>query len=211
MLIEDITLPRGLLTRATANLPDQQLTVLLGANGSGKSTLLNRLAQKLPQAAYLPQHNQVYDEISVSDLLDLGAQRTNTPLSIDVITALDLNELLSSNLEVLSGGQQQRVWLAFVLLQNAPVILLDEPLNALDLRYQKSLFKLLPQLKVNILLVVHDLNYARQLADWVWVLHEHKLLEGTPSTLLTVDKLSTIFATPVTEVQATDGTTFLRI
>lgn len=211
MLIEEITLPRGLLTHARVSLPEQQLTVLLGANGSGKSTLLKYLAQKIPQAAYLPQHNQVYDEITVTDLLALGAQRAQIPLAIDLIMALDLQELLTSNLQGLSGGQQQRVWLAFVLIQNAPVVLLDEPLNALDLRYQKRLFELLSQLKTKVLIVVHDLNYARQLADWVWMLHEKTLIEGTPTKLLTADKLSEIFATKITELHAIDGTSFLQV
>lgn len=210
MFIKDITLPNGLLTNAQMTLPSNKITVLLGQNGSGKSTLLAHLAQQWPEAAYLPQRNLVYDELTVGDLLALGQQRAKIALPIDIVASLELAPLLNKNLQQLSGGQQQRAWVAFILLQNAPIILLDEPLNALDLRYQQRLLTLLPQLSAQILLVVHDLNYARTIADWVWLLNQQQLTEGLPVQLLTATRLTEVFTTTITEMQAIDGTTFLK-
>ncbi len=107
-------------------------------NGVGKSTLLAELARRLPEAAYLPQKNDIYDDISVQAVLALGQQRATQPTCLDVVAAFDLASLLKTAMRTLSGGQQQRVWLAFMLVQQAPILLLDEPLAALDLRYQNG-------------------------------------------------------------------------
>lgn len=205
MLIKEITLPRNLLQVSQATLPDQQITVLLGPNGSGKSTLLAYLATHLPECAYLPQQNQSYDALSVDDLLALGQQRATSPLTIDIVAELELAPLLAKQVNQLSGGQQQRVWIAFILLQNAPVILLDEPLNGLDLRYQQRLLQLLPQLKTTILMVVHDLNYAYRIADWIWLVSAATLNEGQPSNIMTTTDLTATFATPVSLHHTVDG------
>ncbi|MEN2370351.1 ATP-binding cassette domain-containing protein [Leuconostoc lactis] len=138
MKINDLTLPRDLLHEQTVCWPDQGITVMLGQNGVGKSTLLAELARRLPEAAYLPQKNDIYDDISVQAVLALGQQRATQPTCLDVVAAFDLASLLKTAMRTLSGGQQQRVWLAFMLVQQAPILLLDEPLAALDLRYQNG-------------------------------------------------------------------------
>lgn len=211
MLIKNITLPRDLLTLSEAVLPDKQITVLLGPNGSGKSTLLAQLATQIPDCAYLPQRNQSYDALTVGDLLALGQQRADTPVAVDVVAELELTPLLAKDVSQLSGGQQQRVWLAFVLLQNAPVILLDEPLNALDLRYQKRVLDLLPKLATTILVVVHDLNYAYQIADWVWLFTAGEITTAHPATIMTAPTLTAAFATPVVVDQTVSGEVIFRI
>lgn len=198
MEFKQVTLPRDLLTAETLHLPDGQITVLLGENGSGKSTLLAELAQRVPASSYLPQKNVMYDAMLVADLLALGQSRAAAGLAIDVIDALALEPLLARDVQSLSGGQQQRVWLAFVLLQNAPLVLLDEPLAALDLRYQKQVLALLPKLETTILVVLHDLNQAAQVADFVWLLREQQVFWGPVNELLTVDELSQTFSVTVT-------------
>ena len=201
MEFKQVTLPRDLLTAETLHLPDGQFTVLLGENGSGKSTLLAELAQRVPASSYLPQKNVMYDAMLVADLLALGQRRAAAGLAVDVIAALALEPLLARDVQSLSGGQQQRVWLAFVLLQNAPLVLLDEPLAALDLRYQKQVLALLPKLETTILVVLHDLNQAAQVADFVWLLREQQILAGPVNELLTADELSQTFSVPVTRLR----------
>ncbi|HEY4400169.1 MAG TPA: ABC transporter ATP-binding protein [Lactobacillaceae bacterium] len=198
MEFKQVTLPRDLLTAEMLNLPDGQITVLLGENGSGKSTLLAELAQRVSASSYLPQKNVMYDAMLVADLLALGQSRATAGLAVDVIAALALEPLLARDVQSLSGGQQQRVWLAFVLLQNAPLVLLDEPLAALDLRYQKQVLALLPKLKTTILVVLHDLNQAAQVAEFVWLLREQQILAGPTNELLTADELSQTFSVTVT-------------
>lgn len=211
MQIKAITLPHDLLKAGEVSLPTNGITVLVGRNGSGKSTLLQYLAHWYPKAAYLPQSNQIYDELTVAELLEIGSARAASPLTVDVLAALELADLMATDLRNLSGGQQQRVWLAFCLVQNAPLVLLDEPLNALDLRYQQRLLALLTQIAAQFIVVIHDLNYARQLGVWSWLLHDRQLLEGTPQELLTAERLSAVFATPIRLVTANDGTEFLQM
>ncbi|ANY10963.1 ABC transporter ATP-binding protein [Leuconostoc lactis] len=197
MKINDLTLPRDLLHEQTVCWPDQGITVMLGQNGVGKSTLLAELARRLPEAAYLPQKNDIYDDISVQAVLALGQQRATQPPSLDVIAAFDLAPLLKMAMRKLSGGQQQRVWLAFMLVQQAPILLLDEPLSALDLRYQKRLTQILVTAQTSVIMIVHDLNYAQRVADWIWVMHEQTILAGMPKEMLTDTLLSAVFQTTI--------------
>lgn len=212
MQIKGLNLPSKLIQQTTVTIPDQQITVVIGQNGVGKSTLLNALARRVPEAAYLPQKNQVYDEISVQALLALGQQRAQLASTEEAIwSALDITPLLHCSMTQLSGGQQQRVWLAFVLLQQAPLVLLDEPLTALDLRYQKRLAELLVALNVSAVMVVHDLNYAQKIADWVWLLHNHNLVAGTPEVILQADLLSDAYQTLVQQRITQDGISYFEV
>lgn len=205
MKINDLTLPRGLLHEQTVCWPDQGITVMLGQNGVGKSTLLAELARRLPEAAYLPQKNDIYDDISVQAVLALGQQHATQPTRLDVVAAFDLAPLLKTAMRTLSGGQQQRVWLAFVLVQQAPILLLDEPLAALDLRYQKRLTQLLVTTQTSVIMIVHDLNYAQRVADWVWIMHEQTVIAGTPTEMLNDALLSAVFQTTIQHQVTVDG------
>lgn len=208
MKIKNISLERRLLTQAQGYLADNGVTVLLGRNGSGKTTLFNYLAKRYPESAYLPQYNRVYDELLVAELLELGQARAVNPLKIDIINQLELTSLMTNNIQKLSGGQQKRVWLAFVLLQNAPIVLLDEPLAGLDLRYQHKLLALLRLLTSRVLISVHDINYAQYLADWIWILDDHYLSEGNANDMLQPKYLSNVFQTPIVQRMLNDGSTF---
>jgi iron complex transport system ATP-binding protein len=186
-------------------LMDGQVTVLLGLNGSGKSTLLATLAQQQPhKIAYLPQRNLVYDALTVRDLLDIGAQRAQQALDIDVVAQLGVTDLLLQNIQELSGGQQQRVWLAFTFLQNMPVVLLDEPMTGLDLAYQQVLLRLMRQLTqrgTTILAVLHDVNQAGHVADAIWYVTEKTLIQGSADELLTVDHLQKVLQVELVVIQ----------
>ena len=114
-----------------------------------------------------------------------------------MVAAFDLAPLLKMAMRTLSGGQQQRVWLAFMLVQQAPILLLDEPLAALDLRYQKRLTQLLMTAQTSVIMIVHDLNYAQRVADWIRVMHEQTILAGTPKEMLTDTLLSAVFQTTI--------------
>lgn len=211
MQINALAMPRVFNQPLTFNLPEKKLTVVIGQNGAGKSTLLNALARRLPEAAYLPQKNQIYDDIRVKELLALGQQRAKNAPTVDIFAALAIEPLLSQRMATLSGGQQQRVWLAFVLCQQTPVVLLDEPLTGLDLRYQSRLAGLLRSLNVSVVMVVHDLNYAQREADWIWVVHDQQLMAGTPGDMLQESFLSEVFNTPIRQHITTEGMRYFDV
>ena len=169
------------------------LTAVMGPNGSGKSTLLKRLVGLLPRMggdsgaltlqpdplrmAYLPQVSEI-DRSFPMDVCDcvllgywgsLGAfGRVSPALMAEVFAALHsvgLQGFERRSLGTLSSGQLQRVMFARLLVQNADVILLDEPFNAVDSKTTASLLGLVQQWhqqQRTVIAVLHDEAQARQ-------------------------------------------------
>ena len=104
----------------------------------------------------------------------------------------------------LSGGEQSRVSLARVLAQEAPILLLDEPTAALDLRHQQTVLATARELASGgaaVLVVLHDLNLAAAYADRVALLSTSRLAAiGRPWEVLTAETLSAIFEHPIITV-----------
>lgn len=192
-----------------------RVTALLGPNGSGKSTLLKALAglvrtvsgnirlgtQDLTHASfaerarhvvYLPQslpasvHLRVFESVLVA--AHAQAQATHRP-DLDAVEALlerlGIAHLASAYLDQLSGGQKQLVGLAQALIRRPRVLLLDEPLSALDLNYQFHVMDLLHQETqahgLITVIVLHDINIALRHTDHALMLHQGKLLTDGPS------------------------------
>lgn len=191
----------------SGKIETQQITMLLGQNGAGKSTLMEVLSglkkargeyDRVESMIYLPQKNEIFDYLRVEDLLAMGktSSKYSTGMSL-ISTALDLNDLLNREILSLSSGQQQRVWLAYTLLQDKDIALLDEPLAFLDLKYQQRLLNLLVKLKEEFgktfLLSIHDPIIARSFADVVWLLDSTGLMVGKPEKLLTKSKVNEFF------------------
>lgn len=189
VVIPDLTLKPMLPGRVTA---------LLGPNGSGKSTFLRAVAGLTPSkgevflgdaclsrmnfserahlSAYLPQtlppsvHLQVLEAVMVARRAGAGvdAERAMTE-SVAVLERLGIADLALRFLDELSGGQRQLVGLAQALVRRPRLLLLDEPLSALDLRHQVAVMEAVrhetERRGMVTLLVVHDLNIALQRAD----------------------------------------------
>ena len=98
----------------------------------------------------------------------------------------------------LSGGEQRRVSLARVLAQDTPVVLLDEPTNALDIAHQQLVMKLCRRLADDgraVLAVLHDLNLAGAYADQVMLMCEgRQVASGAPEEVLRAELLSEVFS-----------------
>ena len=94
--------------------------------------------------------------------------------------ATRVHTLADRPIEELSGGQRQRVWIAMLLAQQAPVMLLDEPTTYLDVSHQLDVLELLRDLNAaegrTIVLVLHDLNQAIAYADELVVVHEGRVV-----------------------------------
>ena len=120
----------------------------------------------------------------------------------DAIDFLDLKGLEDRFLDQLSGGQRQRAYVAMVLAQDTEYILLDEPLNNLDMQHSVSMMKLLREaadsLGRTIVIVLHDINFAAKYADWICTMNEGKVSHfGTPDEIMTDETLTEVFKTPV--------------
>ncbi len=203
-----------------------ETTSLVGPNGAGKSTLLKCLAGMLPpthgtvfldgtpvrrpsqRVAYVPQRSEVdwRFPISVFDVAlmgrALGANRFSPVPARDrqaARTALDavgMSRFASVQIGALSGGQQQRVFIARALLQQADVLLLDEPFSGVDTPTQSLVLDIFGDLRgqgKSIVFATHDLAMAEQSSNNCVLLHRHVIANGPPREVLTISKLQATF------------------
>lgn len=107
-------------------------------------------------------------------------------------------ELHNQRIGMVSGGERQRIILARALVQDTPILLLDEPTASLDLGSQINTFELLIRLinvaKKAILVAIHDITLASQYCDRIILVHKgSKIAEGTPTEVLTTENLHTVY------------------
>lgn len=146
-----------------------------------------KLAQLL---AYLPQENHCPDYLTLGELVELGGFARQGLLRgpsdadrarfAEALAHVGLADRADAPVNRLSGGQRQRAWIAMILAQDAETILLDEPVNHLDVKYQISIMTLIRSLireqGKTVIAVLHDLNLAARFADDVLVMRGGEML-----------------------------------
>lgn len=163
----------------------------------------NELARTL---ATLRQDNHLNARLSVYDLVCFGrfpysqGHLTDSDRAIvrQALSFLGLEGLSERYLDQLSGGQRQRAFIAMVLAQDTPYILLDEPLNNLDMRHSVDIMKRLreaaDQLGKKVVIVLHDINFAACYADQIIALENGRLyLQAEPEALITPEHMRQLF------------------
>jgi len=212
---------------------------LLGANGSGKSTILKIGSGILKPAAgelmlwgkplhsydnkdraklisYLPQTLDVSVPFTVKELVSMGLY----PYDIrPVITADDALEMVGlsakadSHITDLSGGEKRRTFIAMTLLQGAGLLLLDEPLANLDIRYQIELVRLLRNLResrnISVIMALHDINIAMQFEKVMLIKNGNVLGVGRPEEVLTDDSILKAFDVSVRIMKHPGGRAYI--
>lgn len=117
--------------------------------------------------------------------------------------------LRHKRLNELSGGQRQKAYLAMALAGQAEILLLDEPTTYLDIQYQAELFGLIKKQKElgkTIMAVLHDIDYALRLADWVLLLKDGKLvMQGTPEQIWESGTITQVFQVKAGKTVDKDG------
>ncbi|WP_129837641.1 ABC transporter ATP-binding protein [Streptomyces sp. RFCAC02] len=118
----------------------------------------------------------------------------------EAMAAAGVGDLAERDLASLSGGQRQRVWIAMVLAQETPYLLLDEPTTFLDLAHQYQLLTLLARLRDagrTVIAVLHDLNQACRYADHLVAMREGRVVaEGAPADIIDADLVKEVFELP---------------
>ena len=158
----------------------------------------------------LRQENHFITRLTVRQLVGFGRfPHSKGRLTADdnehitsAIEFLNLTELQDRYLDELSGGQRQRAYVAMVLAQDTEYVLLDEPLNNLDLRHSIAMLRQLrrasEELGKTIVLVLHDINFAAKYADYLCTIKDGQVLHFGPSSqIMREDILSEVFDTPV--------------
>jgi zinc/manganese transport system ATP-binding protein len=195
------------------------LTAVVGPNGSGKSTLLMALAGHLQplageidrggaqasQIAYLPQAHglDLKFPLRILDLISLGfigrrglfggLDRKDRERLAAAIAAVGLQGLEQRPIGAVSGGQLQRALFARVLVQDAQLVLLDEPFNGIDARTAEDLGELMagwPAQGRTVIAVLHDLDLARRLCPNTLVLAREKVAWGPSDEALVQESLA---------------------
>ena len=199
--------------------------VILGPTGAGKTILLESIAGLHPVEAgrilwageelsalppeergigFVYQDYMLFPHLDVAENIAFGLTLRGAPAALiaerrtELVQLLEIEELLSRAPRTLSGGEQQRVALARALIVEPRLLLLDEPLSALDpetsLGLQRELARLHAELGTTIIHVTHDFEEAVTLGDRIAVLNEGRLVQiGTPEK---------IFRHPATEFVA---------
>lgn len=166
-------------------------------------TKSSELAKKL---SILKQENHINVRLTVRDLVSFGrfpySQGRLTASDWEqveqAITYMELEPFTHRFLDQLSGGQRQRAYVAMTLCQDTDYILLDEPLNNLDMKHSVQIMRVLrrmvDELGKTIVLVLHDINFASCYSDYIIALREGRLVqEGQTAAIIETEALRTIY------------------
>ena len=170
------------------------------------------------ELSILRQENNFVTKLTVRQLVGFG----RFPYSKGRLTAEDeeiisryidflgLNGLEGRFLDELSGGQRQRAYVAMVLAQETEYVLLDEPLNNLDISHSVEMMRHLHDAALNlgrtIIVVLHDINFAARYADYICAVKDGKIVEfGTPEEIVRADLLSSVFGTKIDVIETSRG------
>jgi len=173
----------------------------------GKNIASYRAKEVARRLGLLPQTSIAPDGITVADLVARGRYPHQKLLQqwtaddeqavADALDATGITDLSAKLVDELSGGQRQRVWVAMVLAQKTPLILLDEPTTFLDIAHQIELLELFRGLHHDghtLVAVLHDLNQASRYATHMIAMKDGDVVaEGTPEELVTADLVHDVF------------------
>lgn len=187
---------RVLFENLNVEIQSGKITCLLGASGVGKSTILRLIANldtgsdftgKITASdgkgfetriGYMAQGSELFPWLSVLDNVLLGArlrgEGADKNAALSIIERVGLSDHLSKKPSQMSGGERQRIALARTLMEDRPIILLDEPFSALDAKTRSEMQELAGKLLEGrtVLLVTHDPAEAARLGHVIYMLTE---------------------------------------
>ncbi|MDX1346694.1 MAG: ATP-binding cassette domain-containing protein [Thiomicrorhabdus chilensis] len=204
-----------------------EIVTLIGPNGAGKSTLLKILLKLIRPTSgdvwqksnlrigFMPQKIQIDPTLpmTVKHFLNLGRTKSSTqPKSWknhfnfsahdtteiqSVVEELNITHLLEQPIQNVSGGEMQRILLARALIRNPELLVLDEPVQGVDLQGQTELYHFINELRkkrnLGILMVSHDLHIVMKNTDQVLCLNQHLCCSGTPQSVSKSPEFLAIF------------------
>lgn len=158
----------------------------------------------------LKQSNSLYLKLTIRELVEFGrfpyskGNLTDEDREkVDIaIKYMELDDIKDRYLDELSGGQRQRAYIAMVIAQDTEYLMLDEPLNNIDIKHSKNMMglirKLCNELHKTVILVMHDLNFASCYSDYIIAFKGGKILKaGNVGEVMTREVLEEIYELPV--------------
>lgn len=180
------------------------------------------------KVAYLPQHTPMGAGLKVRELVELGRYPwhgafgrfgRNDREKVDEALALTSTDVVADRfVDTLSGGERQRVWIAMLLAQDARLLLLDEPISALDVAHQVSVLTLIRRLSqernIAVIIVIHEINMAARYCSEIVALKDGRMIaHGPTNEFITVTKLEEIYDVTLgifTHPDTGAGTVYIR-
>ena len=205
---------KSTLLRALAGLLKTRGVTLDGRDLRGISP-----KERARAIGWLPQTGQAVWPLPVRSVVALGRMPHGATLDnltarddaaiAAALTACDLEALAARDVTTLSGGERARALLARALAVEAPVLLADEPVSALDPRHQLSVMETL-QAQAHagrlVIVVLHDLALAARFADRIILMQSGRIVaDGPPDMVLTAEQLGAVFGVEIVTVER-DGT-----
>ncbi len=212
--VENLNVELGkekVLENLSFNLKSKEVLVVLGPNGAGKSVLLRTLLNLHPfkgkiqwkkdiHVGYVPENFDVSPNLplSVKDFFKFKDKKLlRAAEALGWIGIKDTTKFLNKRLGTLSTGQLKRVTIAWVLIDEPDVLLLDEPMVGIDIHGREtiydSLIKLWQQKNQSIILVSHEIGEVVKKADRVLALNKEKLFFGSPEKVINPKNLAKIY------------------
>jgi len=212
-----------MLLQVRMDLEKEKLVTIYGKSGAGKTTILKLIAGLLaPEKGFLKVNNQVW--LDTKNGINLSPQKRNIGFVFqeyalfpnmtvkenlvfaltkgqsktdvqDLIEIIDLGDLQFRKPETLSGGQKQRVALARALVRKPEILLLDEPLSAIDYqmrtKLQQYVLKVHREYKLNTILISHDVSEILKMSDYLFEIEQGKIInKGLPIEVFTHHEVS---------------------
>ena len=202
------------IERLSFSVAQRDILIVLGPNGAGKTTLLRGLLNLLPYEGSIIWHARKIGYLPPQELL----QRQNLPplklaeffrfktrdqgVIETLLNAVGLDDsFLARQFNELSTGQFQRMMIAWSLLDNPDVLILDEPTSGIDVGGEETIYSLLYKFwqkqNLTLLLVTHDLNIVWEYATQVICINRQQMCMGKPDEVLTPEQLKQLYGTGI--------------
>lgn len=178
---------------------------------SGKDINKMTAKERARYIGYVPQELSYDFDFSCKDIVMMGRMpylrrfqkegRNDFRIVRECMEMTDTWGFRDKSINELSGGQRQRVYIARALAQKPRILLLDEPVSHLDIKYQVDILSLLKDLSyqgILILTILHDINLASQFCDEILMMSNGDIVsEGAPNKVLTVENIEKTFSVNV--------------
>ena len=204
------------------NIPPGVMCAIVGPNGAGKSTLIKAalglvrpaaghvrflgrpIGQMRGQIGYVPQRHSVDWDFPTTarNVVEMGLYRdlgwlrrpgkAEHARALAALAEVGMQDYADRQISQLSGGQQQRVFIARALVQDAPILILDEPMAGVDASTEAIIIALLKKLRDagrTVIVVHHDLTTVQSYFDWLVMLNVRIIAQGPVAQTYSADNL----------------------
>ena len=207
-------------------IEEGKVNILMGRNGSGKSTILNAISgiksyegeiKTDGKVSYLNQNINskakftVFDTILLGKVADLSLRITdNDKKDVEkILDLLDIREYKDKYINRLSGGEVQKVFIGQALVANPKILLLDEPVSALDLKNQYEIMRIIKdlteKLSLTTLISLHQIGLIEKFADNIILIDNQKIYRQGPSKKVMDEEMFRDIFDMETDIRDFDG------